>query len=183
MDNVCAPPARVFAGDTWAWEISAPPAYPSASHVLPYAFTPETGGELVEVEAEALSPVAVAFRVAPADTAPLAPGRWRWSLIATDPALGFRVVVATGLFEVLANPLAPIAGDTCSAARRILAAIDATIEGKVTKDAQTYTIEGRSITRLPLPELLAARARYAAMVRPEDGAGPIAYRPMRFADE
>jgi hypothetical protein len=179
--SIYAPPSRLVAGDTWAWEIADPADYPSATYTLAYALAPEAGGAVVEVEAEAPSPVAVAFAVAAADTAALATGRWRWSLVATDPVLETRATIASGSFEVLPDPLA--AGDTRSPARRVLDAIEATIAGKVTKDAQTYAIEGRSISRSPLPELLAARDRYAAMVRREQGRGPIAYRPMRFRDD
>lgn len=181
--SIYAPPARLFAGDSWAWEIADPADYPSAAYVLAYALAPEAGGARVEVEATAPNPVAVGFAVAAGDTAALAPGRWRWVLLATDAVHDTRAAFASGAFEVLPDPLAATAADTRSAARRILDAIDATIEGKVTKDAQTYAIEGRSIARIPLPELIAARARYAAIVRREGGAGPIAYRPMRFADE
>ena len=45
----------------------------SASHVPTYALALEVGCELVEVEAEAPSPIVVAFKVAPDVTAQLAP--------------------------------------------------------------------------------------------------------------
>src|SRR6478735_6301365 len=106
--SIYAPPARLFAGDSWAWEIPDPATYPSAAHALTYALTPEAGGELVEVEAEAPSPIVVAFKVAPDVTAPLAPGRWRWSLMAAEVALEIRGVVAVGTFEVAADPLAAV---------------------------------------------------------------------------
>lgn len=56
MANRCsiyAPPARLYAGDSWAWEIPDPATYLSAAHVLTYALAPEAGGTLVEVEAGA----------------------------------------------------------------------------------------------------------------------------------
>ncbi|TPE52598.1 hypothetical protein [Amaricoccus solimangrovi] len=181
VSTPCAPPARLTAGDSWVWEIADPADYPSAQFVLSYALAPLSGGAVVTIEAEAPSPVAVAFRFGATATASLAPGRWRWSLVAADLALDLRATLASGVLEVLADPLA--SGDTRTAARRILEAIDATIAGKVTKDAQSYAIEGRTISRIPLPELMAARTRYAAIVRREDGSGPISYRPMRFADD
>src|SRR4051794_18274812 len=107
--SIYALPAQLFAGDSWAWEIPDPAAYPSAAHALTYALTPEAGGELVEVEAEAPSPIVVAFKAAPDVTALLAPGRWRWSLMATNPVLEIRGVVAVGTFEVLADPFAAVA--------------------------------------------------------------------------
>lgn len=180
--SIYAPPARLYAGDSWAWEIPDPDAYPSYAYALSYALAPEAGGTVVAVEAEAPSLVAVAFKVAATLTAPLAPGRWRWSLFAADIALDIRAVLAGGTFDLLPDPLTAT-GDARSAARRIFDAIDATIEGKVTKDAQSYAIEGRTIARMPLPDLLAARDRYARIVRREQGQGPIAYRPMRFVYE
>lgn len=181
VSTPCAPPARLTAGDSWSWEIADPADYPSAEFVLSYALAPVAGGAVVEIEAEAPSAIAVAFRLGATATAALAPGRWRWSLIAADLALDMRATIASGLLEVLADPLAT--GDTRTEARRILDAIDATVAGKVMKDAQSYAIEGRTISRIPLPELMAARARYAAIVRREEGRGPITYRPMRFRDD
>lgn len=181
VSTPCAPPARLTAGDSWSWEIADPAEYPSAEFILSYALAPVAGGAVVAVEAEAPSPVAVAFRLGATATASLAPGRWRWSLFAADAALDLRETIASGVLEVLANPLAT--GDTRSPARRILDAIDATIAGKVTKDSQSYAIEGRTISRIPLPDLMAARTRYAAIVRREERRGPITYRRMRFADD
>ena len=58
------------------------------------------GGADVEVEAEAPTPIAVAFKIAAGDTADLPAGRWRWSLIATDPALENTATITSGTLEV-----------------------------------------------------------------------------------
>jgi hypothetical protein len=59
--SLYVPPARLYSGDSWTWEIPEPSTYPSAGHVLTYALAPEAGGAPVTVEAEAPSPIAVAF--------------------------------------------------------------------------------------------------------------------------
>lgn len=177
-----APPARLYAGDSWAWEIPDSVAYPSAEFLLRYALAPERGGAPILVEPAALGTL-LAFAVPATATASLAPGRWRWTLAASDLAIeGARATIEAGEFEVLPDPMAALGGDARSQARRILDAIEATIEGRATKDAAQYTIEGRSITRTPLPELLKARDVYRRMVRRESGASPIEWRKVRFSD-
>lgn len=175
-----APPAKLYAGDSWAWEIPDPSAYPSAAHLLTYAIAPTSGGAVVEIEAEAPG-IAVRFTLAAAATAALAPGAYRWALTAGDLAdPSIRATVAAGIFEVLPDPLA--GSDTRSQARRILDAIEATIEGRATKDADQYSIEGRSISRTPIADLLRLRNLYSRIVRREAGRSPITFRKVRFAD-
>lgn len=51
-----------------------------------------------------------------------------------------------------------------SHARTVLAAIEAVIERRATLDQQRYTIDGRSLDRTPLPDLMEMRRRYKAEV-------------------
>lgn len=50
-------------------------------------------------------------------------------------------------------------------AQRVLAAIEAVIEGRATKDQQGYTINNRSLSRTPIQDLLLLRDRYRNEVR------------------
>lgn len=57
-----------------------------------------------------------------------------------------------------------------SHAQRVLAAIEAVLERRATVDQQSYGIEGRSLARMPIGDLLRFRDRYRAEVAAERAA-------------
>lgn len=175
-----APPAILYAGDDWAWTLPADPAaYPATVGIaLRYALAPIAGGAPILI-AGTLDDGAFVFAAASSATAAHAPGAYRWRLIVEDAA--GRRVLREGSLEVRPDPEASTA-DTRSHARRTLDAIEATIEGRASKDADAFTIEGRSITRTPLDLLMKLREHYRRIVRREDGRGPVTFRRVRFAD-
>lgn len=163
-----AMPPRLTAGDFWTWIVPAPAAAPGGP-VLALAWTikPEAGGPIVRA-AGVPDPEGVRVSFSSAVTAGFPAGRYAWAALAIEAETGERVTLATGEVEVLPDPLAAT-GDTRSAAARILAAIEAAIEGRATEDAESYTIEGRSLARTPVPDLLRLRDSYRAQVRAERG--------------
>ncbi len=66
-------------------------------------------------------------------------------------------------------------------ARRMLNAIEAALEGRASKDTESYTIEGRSLSRTPIPDLLRLRAIYRREVAAEENpsAAPFHMRRVR----
>lgn len=76
---------------------------------------------------------------------------------------GERETLTTGIIEVLPDVTAN-AVDTRSHARRVLDAIEATLEGKATSDHEETQINGRSIKRFPVEQLLTWRDKYRAEV-------------------
>jgi hypothetical protein len=64
--------------------------------------------------------------------------------------------------------------DTRSHARKVLAAIEAVIERRATKDQEEYTIDGRSLKRTPVAHLLVLRYRYKREVEQEEQADRLA---------
>lgn len=74
---------------------------------------------------------------------------------------GERVTLATGEMKLLPNPATLAAGtDTRSHLEKTVAAIEAMLEGKATKDVQEYTIGDRQLKHIPLNELLVWRDKY-----------------------
>ena len=51
--------------------------------------------------------------------------------------------------------------------QKTLEALEALIEGKATKDQQSYSINGRTITKMPITDLLKWRDKYKAEFRKE----------------
>lgn len=102
-------------------------------------------------------------------SASYAPGQYAWRAYAERP--GERVTLASGRIDILPNFATATAGlDTRSHARRTLEAIEATIEGRASSDVLSYQIAGRSLSKIPIAELLSLRDRYRRDVRAEEAA-------------
>ena len=61
--------------------------------------------------------------------------------------------------------------DAKSHARKVLTAIEAVIEGRASKDQESYTINGRSLTRTSIADLLTLRDRYKKEAAAEANGG------------
>lgn len=172
-------PARLTAGDTWQW--SDADAWGSAPGGWDIRASFISGGRTCLSVPGISDPSArtVRFTAAARDTAAMRPGNCAWAVAAVDPS-GQRITLSRGRVEIDPDPEG--AGDSRTRAERILSAIEATIEGRATKDADSYTIEGRSIARTPIADLLRLRAIYKAEVAAQrhPGASPISYRRIKI---
>lgn len=169
-------PVRVTAGDSLLWkrdDITADYA-PADGYALAYRFAPLSGGAATNINA---SNVGGAWQVAvpAATTGAWSTGPWRWAAVVSKA--GGRVVVGSGEFTVDPDPLGATAPDLRSHARRTLALIEATIEGRATTSQLKFRFEdGRQLEHIPHGELVSMRTHYAALVAREDrrasGKGP-----------
>ena len=101
-----------------------------------------------------------------AQTQDWAAGRYNWFLI--REVNGDRVKVDEGTLVVEASPFnAEDVTDTTTHAERVLAAIEKRIENRVVSDLENYTIDGRTINKIPIAELQTLRRRYMNEVRNE----------------
>lgn len=92
------------------------------------------------------------------------------SLSADDRrTIDFCVVEILPDVTVMAAPF-----DTRSHAVRMLDAIKARLEGRITADAESYSIRGRALSRIPMAELMRLRDQYAAEVHRERVAAGLA---------
>ncbi len=178
LDNVPeGEPVVLVVGDTWVWQRSdLATDYPVATYNLNYSLQRE--GDVGAPTAIAAAKVGNVYKVtvAAATTAALAAGVWRWTATMVRIADAARVAISAGTFNVRANPAA--AGDVRSHAAKVLAAIESLIEGKAASDVASYSIAGRSLTKLSFAELLDARAFYRREVKRErDAANAAAGRP------
>lgn len=99
------------------------------------------------------------FEVAGSVTAGYTPGRYTASIRATDGSDVFEL--EGGEIEILADVAALDPGhDPRAHAERTLEAIEAVIEGRASKDQQSYTINGRSLERTSISDLLLLRDTY-----------------------
>lgn len=175
-------PATLVAGDGWAWrDAFALAAFPAPDWALSYAFRPVSGGAGFNLSA-IWGDGAYLVTALPVETAGRAAGEYAWIAVAENEVTGDRRTVHRGRVTILPDPMGPLGAELRSPAERILAAIDATLEGRATKDAESYSIEGRSISRTPVADLLRLRNLYAGILASETGAGNgfISYRRMRM---
>lgn len=158
-------PVKLNAGDTWRWT-RALPDYPADAWVLKYRLKSATGGvEFTAVADGAVHSIAVSAGV----TEDVAPGRYQWQ--AWVEAGDLRVTVGRGDVEVLPNLRGNEPGTSLDArthARRTLDAIEAVLESRASMDQMAYAINGRSLSRTPIADLLKLRRLYADEVRAEE---------------
>lgn len=181
MADLQGPPAAFTAGDTWAWaDADAWASCPASAYQVKVALRDPATGAGPTITGVADAPAGVwRFTAAAGVTAALAPGVYRWAAVAyANGQAGDRITLRTGEITVRPDPLA--ATDARSAPERILAAIEATIEGRAVKDADSYTIEGRSIARTPIADLLRLRAVYQREVAAARGQAGPSYRHIRI---
>lgn len=158
-------PARLIAGDTWEW-VRALTDYPAPTWVLSYALKNANGGP--DAIVAVASGTQHAVTVPAATTAAIAPGRYRW--FASVTAAGVRKTVEEGWVEVAPDPSVAGALDARSLAQQTLDAVDATIKGRATQDQLAMSVNGRSISRTPIPELIQLRDTLRREVNAEGNA-------------
>ena len=174
MDIPTTEPTSFTAGDTvkWTREISD---YPADQYALKYVLQLLSGGTPIEISAAA-DGSSYAVTISAASSAAYAVGDYRWYGYVTDLATGLeRYSIGSGSLTVLPDPAAfTTATDLRSHARKVLAAIEATLEGTATRDQLKMQIDGEMIERRTIAELLQLRSFYAAEVRREEQAEKLA---------
>ena len=109
-------------------------------------------------------------------TQSLGPGTYRWLLRATRS--GEVRTIASGVLTL--TPSVGGESDGSTHAERMLAAIECVLEGRIPADVEAYAVAGRSLTKIPIRELRALRAAYAAEVAAERAGSGIAIRQVQW---
>lgn len=101
------------------------------------------------------------LELASGTTSSILPGEY-WFEIYVERS-GVRYAVETGNIKVLQALIYQNDNyDGRSEVKRILDAIESTLEGRATSDQLMYTIAGRSISKIPIPDLIQLRGVYKA---------------------
>lgn len=149
-------PERIRSGDTIRWRREDLLSYPASLWTLTYILL-MTGRQIVITASADGNNFVV--NVPAATSASYIAGTYSWTAAVSNGAE--RYTVSTGKMEVLPNPATQTAGlDTRSHAKKVLDALEALLEGKATRDAQSITIAGQSITKMNPEELLRWRNFY-----------------------
>jgi hypothetical protein len=144
-------PTAFTAGTSSSWSRADDYAY--GLWTFEYLFT---GPEQKTLEAAADGGAVVAT-IAASDS--WTDGKYQWSLFRSKDSE--RVLVATGYLVVYPDPAGQTGTvDHRSHAEKMLAAIEAKLEGRISSDHESYTIDGRSLNRIPVEQLVQYRQRY-----------------------
>jgi hypothetical protein len=154
-------PTTFIVGDRLAWKrTDLGTDYAPASYALQYSARLEsTATEITITAGESGSDYIV--EVAAATTAVYTAGIYHWQAYIVRSSDSERITVDSGTFEVKANRDAA-ATDPRGHVKKVLDAIEAIIEKRSTKDQDSYSIQGRSLGRTPIADLILLRDRYRA---------------------
>jgi len=133
--------------------------YPTATHSAEYVAR-ITGGGSNEIKLAGTETDGYYLFTVDSDTsADFAVGRYHWQLEITETSSGNRIVVERGEFEAIPD-LDVNQSDPRTHADIMLAKIETILEGKADSDVGSYSIAGRSLTKMSFDELMVARDRY-----------------------
>ena len=156
-------PDTLVVGHRWVWRRDDLVSdYPLDEYALEYRFTEDSTGNtnaftIAATEAESTYLVEIASAV----TASLTAGDYQWAAFIIRSSDNQRVVIDQGRTEILPN-LQNTTADLRSHAKKVLDAIEAVLENRASQDQMSYSIAGRSLSRMSIDDLMTFRNRYRA---------------------
>lgn len=153
-------PTEVVVGDFVQWKRSDLVAdYPVATHSAEYVARITGGGSTEHKIAATENADYYLFTITSAESATYDAGLYHWQLEITQTSSGNRIVVDIGDFEFIPD-MDDNQADPRIHAEKMLTKIESLLEGKADSDVSSYSIAGRSLTKLSFQELVDARDYY-----------------------
>lgn len=160
-------PTEVVVGDFIQWKRSDIASdYPPATHSAQYVARITAGGntEIQIVGTEHGS--YYLFTATSEESVDFVAGYYHWQLEIIETASGNRIVVDTGAFTAIED-LDTSGADPRTHAEIMLDKIQSLLEGRADKDVTSYSIQGRSISKMSIVDLLEWRNYYRKEVAKE----------------
>ena len=160
-------PLKIVVGDFIQWKKTAlaetyPPALYSANYVARV-----TGGGSSEIQLPAVERTGYyLFTASSATSASFEPGFYHWQLEIVQTSTNNRIVVERGEFEAIQD-LDTNGADPRTHAEIMLDKIESLLQGRADKDVSSYSIQGRSIAKMSVVDLLQWRDYYRKEVLKE----------------
>jgi len=153
-------PETIIIGDYLLWKrTDLVSDYPLATHSMEYVARITGGGSTeIKVAAQELNGTYV-FEVDSATSATYIAGFYHWQLEVTETASGNRVVIERGTFTAIED-LDINGADPRTHAEIMIGKIESILQGKADADVSSYSIQGRSLTKMSFQELIDARDFY-----------------------
>lgn len=159
-------PVKMVVGDFLQWKrTDLVTDYPTDLYTAEYVARVTGGGddEIKLAQDAGTTSEYYLFKVSTALSETFATGFYHWQLEITEIASGNRIVVDKGEFEAVPD-LDSNQADPRAHAEIMVAKIESLLEGKADSDVAEYTIAGRSLTKMPMADLMKARDYYAREV-------------------
>lgn len=153
-------PLKIVVGDFIQWKKTAlAESYPPATHSAEYVARIAAGqSDEIKIAATERTDYYL-FKVTSATSASFQTGFYHWQLEITETASGNRIVVERGEFEAIAD-LDNNGADPRTHAEIMLDKIESLLQGRADKDVSSYAIQGRSISKMSITDLLQWRDYY-----------------------
>ena len=151
----------IVAGDYLAWKrTDLGRDYPPASCGLTYSARLNGVGSAISLTASE-SGTDYIIEYDSTATAVFPVGVYQWSAFITKTSDSNRIQIDSGTWEVIENK-ATSTTDPEPHAKKVLDALEAVIENRATQDQMSYSIAGRSLSRMSQDDLNAFRDKYKA---------------------
>ena len=160
-------PLKIVVGDFIQWKKTSlaqtyPPSLYSANYVARV-----TGGGSSEIQLPAVERTGYyLFTASSATSASFEPGFYHWQLEIVQTSTNNRIVVERGEFEAIQD-LDTNGADPRTHAEIMLDKIESLLQGRADKDVSSYSIQGRSIAKMSVVDLLQWRDYYRKEVLKE----------------
>lgn len=153
-------PLEVVPGDFIQWKkTSIAQDYPPSLYTATY-IARITGGGSTEIQLPGTNGVGFFLFTVPSSTSSsFLPGVYHWQLEVVQNSSGNRIVVERGDFTALAD-LDVNGADPRTHSQIMINKIESILDGKADSDIGSYSISGRSLTKMTFAELMDARDRY-----------------------
>lgn len=157
-------PSEVVVGDFIQWRrVDLSEHYPNDEYTATYVARITGGGNTeIQITGTAYNGDYL-FTVDSATSADFVAGYYHWQLEISRDSDGNRIVVDRGAFDAIVD-LDVGGADPRTHAEIMLTKIETLLEGKADSDVANYSINGRSLTKLGLSELIEWRDYYRAEV-------------------
>lgn len=152
-----SPPDVIVAGLRVAWKQET--TYSDSLYALEY----RVGGVTISGDYDAAD-ASWTFTIPGATSASWSAGDQRWSLVLVRLSDDEAIEIATGIWTVFAT-----GSDRRTHAEIMLKKIESVLEGRADADVASYTIKGRSLTKLSPSELTTWRDYYKAEIAQTGG--------------
>jgi len=153
-------PETIVIGDYLLWKrTDLVQDYPLADYSMEYVAR-ITGGGSTEIKVAATEQDGTyVFEVDSATSANYVAGFYHWQLEVTQTATGNRVVIERGTFTAVVD-LDVNNTDPRTHAEIMITKIESILQGKADADVASYSINGRSLTKMSFEDLINARDFY-----------------------
>jgi len=153
-------PETIVIGDYLLWKrTDLVDDYPLATHSMEYVARITGGGSTeIKVAAQELNGTYV-FEVDSVTSSAYVAGFYHWQLEVTETASSNRVVIERGTFTAVVD-LDVNNSDPRTHAEIMITKIESILQGKADADVSSYSINGRSLTKMSFQDLIDARDFY-----------------------